>query len=64
VRAEETTARSSYPLKSEKTIPLGNSSEYLSCASTVVPFRTASIAVAIAIVILLLRFMDDPFLTR
>jgi hypothetical protein len=32
VRAEETTAQSSYPLKSESAIPLSDSSEYLSCA--------------------------------
>jgi hypothetical protein len=32
VRAEETTAQSSYPLKSESAIPLGDFSEYLSCA--------------------------------
>jgi hypothetical protein len=32
VRAEETTAQSSYPLKSENAIPLGDFSEYLSCA--------------------------------
>jgi hypothetical protein len=32
VRAEETTAQSSYPLKSENAIPLGDLSEYLSCA--------------------------------
>ena len=30
-RAEETTAQSSYPLKSENAIPLGDVSEYLSC---------------------------------
>src|SRR4051812_1483250 len=64
VRAEETTAQSSYPLKSENAIPLGDVSEYLSCASTVVPPRKASTAVAIAIVSLPLCFMDDPFLTR
>src|SRR5712672_4493214 len=34
VRAEETTAQSSYPLKSENAIPLGDFSEYLSCAQT------------------------------
>jgi hypothetical protein len=32
VRAEETTDQSSYPLKSENAIPLGDFSEYLSCA--------------------------------
>src|ERR1700676_1653769 len=36
VRAEETTAQSSYPLKSENAIPLGDFSEYLSCANTAV----------------------------
>jgi hypothetical protein len=30
VRAEETTDQSSYPLKSEKAMPLGDFSEYLS----------------------------------
>src|SRR5437773_7377361 len=64
VRAEETTAQSSYPLKSENAIPLGDFSEYLSCAYTSVAPRTASTAVAIAIVSLLLRFMADPFLIR
>src|SRR5579862_3374148 len=49
VRAEETTDQSSYPLKSENAIPLGDFSEYLSCAYTVVPLRLASTAVAIAI---------------
>src|ERR1700680_1701169 len=34
VRAEETTDQSSYPLKSENAIPLGDFSEYLSCAPT------------------------------
>src|SRR5205085_8931647 len=60
VRAEETTAQSSYPLKSENAIPLGDFSEYLSCAQTAAP-PTASTAVAIATVSLLLRFMADPF---
>ncbi len=32
VRAEETIAQSSYPLKSENAIPPGDFSEYLSCA--------------------------------
>src|ERR1700692_4459237 len=32
VRAEETTDQSSYPLKSENAIPLGDFNEYLSCA--------------------------------
>jgi hypothetical protein len=53
-RAEETSAQSSYPRKSENEIPLGDFSEYLSCAKT---------AAAIAIVRLLLRFMAD-FLSR
>src|SRR5205085_10800565 len=60
VRAEETTAQSSYPLKSDNEIPLGDFSEYLSCASTAVPPRIASVAAAIGIVSLLLRFMADP----
>jgi hypothetical protein len=47
------------PEVGERAIPLGDSSEYLSCASTVVPPRTASTAVAIAIVSLVLCFMDD-----
>src|SRR6187402_2920213 len=58
VRADETTAQSSYPLKSENAIPLGDVNAYLSCGETAaVPPRTASTAVAIAIVSLLLRFM-------
>src|SRR5450631_4007611 len=61
VRAEETTDQSSYPLKSENATPLGVVSEYFSCAQTAVPPRTASTAVAIAIVGLHLRFMVDPF---
>src|SRR6202049_1453027 len=63
VRAEEITDQSSYPLKSENAIPLGDFSAYLSCAETAVPPRTASTVVAIAIVSLLLRFMADPFLS-
>src|SRR5208282_4041071 len=68
VRAEETTDQSSYPLKSENAIPLGVFSEYLSCAwscaqMTVAP-RTASAAVAIAIVSLLLRSMAEPLVKR
>src|SRR5438552_4210123 len=47
VRADETTAQSSYPLKSENAIPLGDFSEYLSCAY----------------VSLLFRSMADPLLT-
>src|SRR6188508_286713 len=62
VRAEETTAQSSYPLKSENAIPLGDFSEYLSCAYTAVPLRMASTAVATATVRLLLCFMAGPFL--
>src|SRR5882762_4194874 len=46
VRAEETTDQSSYPLKSENAIPLGDFSEYLSCAQTAVLPRTASAAAA------------------
>src|SRR5271166_1778145 len=64
VRAEETTAQSSYPLKSENAIPLGDFSEYLSCAESAATPRTASTAVAIAIVSWVLRFMADPFVTR
>ncbi len=64
VRAEETTAQSSYPLKSENAIPLGDFSEYLSCAETAVATRAASAAVAIAIVSLLLRFVADPYLNQ
>src|SRR5258708_23466578 len=62
VRAEETTAQSSYPLKSENAIPLGDFSEYLSCAETAVPLRAASTAAVATIVSLVLRFMADPFL--
>src|ERR1700687_3287699 len=40
VRAEETTAQSSYPLKSENAIPLGDFSAYLSCAEMAVPHTT------------------------
>src|ERR1700719_2304347 len=65
VRAEETTDQSSYPLKSENAIPLGDCSEYLSCAwscaeMTAAP-TTASTATANAIVSLLLRPMTDSF---
>src|SRR6476620_5275028 len=61
VLAVETTAQSSYPLKSENAIPLGDFSEYLSCAemAMAVPQRTASTAVAIANVSVVLRFMAD-----
>src|SRR5580704_12087428 len=48
VRAEETTDQSSYPLKSENAIPLGDFSKYLSCAKTAVATRTASTATALA----------------
>src|SRR6476620_2918701 len=57
VRAEETTAQSSYPLKSENAIPLGDFSAYLSCAESAVAPMTASTAVAIAIGSLAWRFM-------
>src|SRR4051794_23825545 len=50
VRAEDTTAQSSYPLKSENAIPLGDLSEYLSCAWAAVVPTTASIAALTAIV--------------
>src|SRR5882724_11402925 len=61
VRAEETTDQSSYPLKSENAIPLGDFSEYLSCAYTVP--TTARAAVAIAMMNLLLRVIADPSLS-
>ena len=63
VRAEETTAQSSYPLKSENAIPPGDFNEYLSCAYTAVPHKNANSVVATTIVSLLLRFMVDPLLT-
>src|SRR6202042_2839818 len=47
VRAEETTDQSSYPLKSENEIPLGDFSEYLSCAQTPAAPRTTGPAGAI-----------------
>src|SRR4030095_6654493 len=47
VRAEETTAQSSYPLKSENAIPPGDISAYLSCAQTAAP-RTAIAPATIA----------------
>src|ERR1700726_718409 len=62
VRAEETTAQSSYPLKSENATPSGDFSAYLSCAQTAAPPSAASTAVARAILDLLLLFMADPFL--
>src|ERR1700675_1631633 len=64
VRAEETTAQSSYPLKTKNAIPLGDFSEYLAWAYTAAAPRTASTAVAVAIVSLLLRFMADPYLNQ
>src|SRR5216110_1734547 len=42
VRAEETTAQSSYPLKSENAIPLGELKEYLSGAARAMPPTRAS----------------------
>src|SRR5690349_24990607 len=39
VRAEDATAQSSYPLKSENAIPPGDVREYLSCALIAVPPR-------------------------
>src|SRR5215469_6043864 len=63
VRAEETTAQSSYPLKSEKAIPLGVTSAYLSCAEIAAPVRTISIAATVAIMSSFFRrFMTCPFL--
>src|SRR5260370_1151878 len=61
VRAEETTDQSSYPLKSENAIPLGDCSEYLSCAEMTAAPTTASTAAANAIVSLLLRPVTDSF---
>ena len=48
VRAVETADQSSYPLKSENAIPLGDFSEYLSCAyravaSTALPITIATL---------------------
>src|SRR6202044_2224288 len=52
VRAEETTDQSSYPLKSENAIPLGDFSEYLfllwPCAKRTTAPKTASAATAVA----------------
>src|SRR5262245_49722182 len=49
VRAEETTAQSSYPLKSENAIPLGETSAYLSCAEiAALPPTTASVMPKVA----------------
>src|ERR1700741_3828616 len=42
VRAEDTTAQSSYPLKSENATPLDVLSDYLSCADMAVPPSAAS----------------------
>src|SRR3954449_12131670 len=61
VRAEDTTDQSSYPLKSENAMPLGDLSEYLSWAQAVVAPRIASVAAASAIVRVPLHFMGDPF---
>src|SRR5262249_6661216 len=63
VRAVDTTAQSSYPLQSEKAIPLRDFREYLSnvfCASPAAP-SAARTAVVVAIDRMLWRFMDDPF---
>src|SRR4051794_33343512 len=49
VRAEETTAQSSYPLKSENAIPLGDFSAYLSCAETAVSPQTASTTATVTV---------------
>src|SRR5580704_7491749 len=46
--AEETTAQSSYPLKSENAIPLGDFSEYLSGGSAAATTSTVSDATAAA----------------
>src|SRR3954453_13441917 len=51
VRAEETTDQSSYPLKSENAIPLGDFSEYFSCAAPAAAPKTASAAIAIVILL-------------
>src|SRR5580658_351713 len=54
-RAEEAADQSSYPLKSENAIPLGDISEYLSlfwpCAKRAAAARTASTATAVATMI-------------
>src|SRR3982074_2206460 len=59
VRAEETADQSSYPLKSENAIPLGDFSAYFSCAPTTAAPSTESIAAAVKTESLLLRFMAD-----
>src|SRR6202453_4520843 len=52
VRAQEATDQSSYPLKSENAIPLGDFSKYLSlswpCAKRTTAPKTASAATAVA----------------
>src|SRR6202167_781357 len=48
VRAEETTDQSSYPLKSENAIPLGDFSKYLSCGSDAATTSTVSAVTAAA----------------
>src|SRR5439155_18794539 len=62
VRAEETTAQSSYPLKSENAIPLGDFSEYLSCARAAVPPRTTSDTETTPIANMLLRVITCSLL--
>src|SRR5882762_8272744 len=59
VRAEETADQSSYPLKSENAIPLGDLSAYFSCAPTTAAPSAVSIAAAVKTESLLLRFMAD-----
>src|SRR5277367_6104759 len=51
VRAEETTAQSSYPRKSENAMPLGDFNEYLSCAKGAATTRTASTATAVGTIV-------------
>jgi hypothetical protein len=48
VLAVETTAQSSYPLKSEKAIPLGDISEYLSSTPIALAMGTTNAVAAIA----------------
>src|SRR4029453_17266273 len=62
VRAEETTAQSSYPLKSENAIPLGDFNEYLSSAALAAAGMPRTTEISMAIASLLLRFMGDAFL--
>src|ERR1700726_3695243 len=59
VRAEETAHQSSYPLKSENAIPLGDFSAYFSYAPTTAVTSAESIAAAVKTESLLLRFMAD-----